>query len=131
MYEVRSENPQQSFPIRHQISAPLAHKVIPTAHRPQTIAEKDRALTDIGNNMFNSAIFPSYRPQNDESMKNRWTHNTPDMEICEKYNRQPTVMSSLFDTRSNQEVRPNSAVSLDLSEGESRELSQREFVRVD
>lgn len=67
--QVTFSNQNQQFPaLRHQISAPVIDRPTFTAHtatKPQTIAEKDRALTDIGNTMFSSAIFPSNRPHHE------------------------------------------------------------------
>ncbi len=61
--------------------------------------DRERVLTDIGNNMFNSAIYPSLK-NNEEILKNRWTHNTPDILPATKFNQLQTFASSSFDVLS-------------------------------
>jgi hypothetical protein len=98
------------------------HKPANTGTHHQAAGDKDRALTDIGNTMFNSAIFGSNRQEMEEQFKTKWVHSTPE-ESGSKFNRIAPERSSLFEVKSieDKENRPASLIDFGLQEKKGRE----------
>ena len=66
---------------------------------------RDRALAEISSNLFNSAAIPPAIARNQELMKNKWVHTTPESEPT-KFNMQPVVSASFnLDLPQNDEFR--------------------------